>query len=185
MYLSPAPVYHAAPLRYGASVHALGGTVVMMERFDPEDALRAIERYRITHSQWVPTHFIRLLRLPEKVRTAYDLSSHKIVVHAAAPCPPDVKRAMIDWWGPKLYEYYSATEGIGMTLITSEEWLTKPGSVGRPILGQPRICDDEGRVLAAGRPARSTSRGRVTALSSTSATPTRPRAPNTRSTRTG
>ncbi|MCX4831755.1 acyl-CoA synthetase [Streptomyces sp. NBC_01016] len=150
VYLSPAPVYHAAPLRYGASVHALGGTVVMMERFDPEDALRAIERYQITHSQWVPTHFIRLLRLPEKVRTAYDLSSHKIVVHAAAPCPPDVKRAMIDWWGPKLYEYYSATEGIGMTLITSEGWLTKPGSVGRPILGQPRICDDEGRVLAAG-----------------------------------
>ncbi|MDI3406939.1 acyl-CoA synthetase [Streptomyces cavernicola] len=150
VYLSPAPVYHAAPLRYGASVHAVGGTVVMMERFDAEDALRAIERYRVTHSQWVPTMFIRMLRLPEKTRTAHDLSSHRVAVHAAAPCPPDVKRAMLDWWGPVLYEYYASTEGIGTTFITSEEWLSKPGSVGRSLLGELRVCDDEGRPLPAG-----------------------------------
>jgi fatty-acyl-CoA synthase len=151
VYLSTAPVYHAAPLRYGATVLALGGTVVMMERFDAEDALRAVERHRVTHSQWVPTMFIRLLRLPEATRTAYDLSSHRVAVHAAAPCPPDVKRAMIDWWGPIVYEYYSSTEGVGMTFITSDEWLRKPGSVGRAVLGEPRICDDEGRTLPAGR----------------------------------
>ncbi|WP_030255473.1 acyl-CoA synthetase [Streptomyces violens] len=151
VYLSPAPVYHAAPLRWGASVHALGGTVVMMERFDAEGALRAIERYGVTHSQWVPTMFLRMLRLPEKARTAYDLSRHRVAVHAAAPCPPDVKRAMIDWWGPVLYEYYASTEGVGMTLIKSEEWLTKPGSVGRALLGEVRVCDDEGRLLPAGR----------------------------------
>ncbi|MEU6157999.1 acyl-CoA synthetase [Streptomyces sp. NPDC047130] len=150
VYLSTAPVYHAAPLRYGASVHALGGTVVMMERFDAEGALRAVERHRVTHSQWVPTMFIRMLRLPERTRTAYDLSSHRVAVHAAAPCPPDVKHAMIDWWGPVLYEYYSSTEGVGMTFITSQEWLRRPGSVGRAVLGEPRVCDDEGRLLPAG-----------------------------------
>ncbi|MDI3387978.1 acyl-CoA synthetase [Streptomyces sp. B-S-A8] len=150
VYLSPAPVYHAAPLRYGACVHALGGTVVMMERFDAEGALAAIERHRVTHSQWVPTMFIRMLRLPEKTRTAYDLSSHRAAVHAAAPCPPDVKHAMLDWWGPVLYEYYASTEGIGMTFITSEEWLGRPGSVGRALLGELRICDEEGRTLPAG-----------------------------------
>ncbi|MGW0930476.1 acyl-CoA synthetase [Streptomyces sp. NPDC002644] len=150
VYLSTAPVYHAAPLRYGASVHALGGTVVMMERFDAEGALRAVERHRVTHSQWVPTMFIRMLRLPERTRAAYDLSSQRVAVHAAAPCPPDVKRAMIDWWGPVLHEYYSSTEGVGMTFITSQEWLRKPGSVGRAVLGEPRVCDDEGRLLPAG-----------------------------------
>jgi fatty-acyl-CoA synthase len=100
IYLSPAPVYHAAPLRFGASVHRLGGTVVMMERFDAEAALRAIERYRVTHSQWVPTMFVRMLKLPAEVRTRYDLSTLRAAVHAAAPCPVDVKRAMLDWWGP-------------------------------------------------------------------------------------
>jgi fatty-acyl-CoA synthase len=150
VYLSPAPVYHAAPLRYGASVHALGGTVVMMERFDAEGALRAIERYGITHSQWVPTMFIRMLKLDPEIRERHDLSSHRIAVHAAAPCPVDVKRKMIEWWGPILREYYAATEGIGMTMIDSAQWLEKPGSVGVPVVGEVRICDDEGRILPPG-----------------------------------
>lgn len=151
VYLSPAPLYHAAPLRYGASTHALGGTVVVMEKFAPEAALQAIERYRVTHSQWVPTMFIRMLKLPEHVRNAYDLSSHRVAVHAAAPCPVDVKRAMIDWWGKVLYEYYASTEGIGMTFIDSEQWLAKPGSVGKAGLGVLRICDDEGAELPPGQ----------------------------------
>jgi fatty-acyl-CoA synthase len=150
VYLSPAPVYHAAPLRFGASVHALGGTVVMMERFEPESALRAIERYRVTCSQWVPTMFVRMLKLPGEARARYDLSSHRVAVHAAAPCPVDVKHEMIDWWGPILYEYYAATEGIGMTFIGPEQWLAKPGSVGKAVLGVLHICDDDGRELPAG-----------------------------------
>ncbi|TWG07405.1 acyl-CoA synthetase [Saccharopolyspora dendranthemae] len=150
VYLSPAPVYHAAPLRYCASVHAIGGTVVMMERFDPEQALRAIERYQVTHSQWVPTMFVRMLKLDESTRHRYDLSSHRNAVHAAAPCPIEVKRAMIEWWGPILQEYYSSTEGIGMTMIDSAQWLEKQGSVGRPLLGIVRVCDDEGNELPAG-----------------------------------
>ncbi len=151
VYLSPAPVYHAAPLRYGASVHALGGTVVMMEHFDAEAALAAIERYGVTHSQWVPTMFVRMLKLPEESRTRYDLSSHRTAVHAAAPCPVDVKHAMIDWWGPILYEYYASTEGAGMTFVDSPQWLAKPGSVGRAVLGVVRICDEDGRELPAGQ----------------------------------
>lgn len=150
VYLSPAPVYHAAPLRYCAAVQAIGGTVVMMERFDPEGALRAIERYGITHSQWVPTMFVRMLKLGEEVRRRYDLSGHRMAIHAAAPCPVDVKRAMIEWWGPILHEYYAATEGIGMTLIDSEQWLEKPGSVGRAILGEVHVCDEEGAELPSG-----------------------------------
>ncbi|MEU6130185.1 acyl-CoA synthetase [Saccharopolyspora sp. NPDC047091] len=149
-YLSPAPIYHAAPLRYCASTHALGGTVVLMEKFDPEHALRAIERHHVTHSQWVPTMFVRMLKLPAQVRNRYDLSSHRVAVHAAAPCPVAVKQAMIDWWGPILLEYYSSTEGIGMTFIDSAQWQRKPGSVGRAVLGEVRICDDEGRELAPG-----------------------------------
>jgi long-chain acyl-CoA synthetase len=150
VYLSPAPVYHAAPLRFGASVHRLGGTVVMMDRFEPDAALRAIERYRVTHSQWVPTMFVRLLKLPPEVRHRYDLSSHRVAIHAAAPCPVDVKRAVIDWWGPIVFEYYSSTEGAGMTFVGPEEWLAHPGSVGRAALGVLRICDEEGRELPAG-----------------------------------
>ncbi|GAB3698460.1 acyl-CoA synthetase [Saccharopolyspora tripterygii] len=150
VYLSPAPVYHAAPLRYCASVHAIGGTVVMMERFDPEQALRAIERYQVTHSQWVPTMFVRMLKLDEATRHRYDLSSHRNAVHAAAPCPIEVKRAMIEWWGPILQEYYSSTEGIGMTMIDSAQWMEKQGSVGRPLLGIVRVCDDEGNELPVG-----------------------------------
>ncbi|KMS89807.1 acyl-CoA synthetase [Prauserella rugosa] len=151
VYLSPAPVYHAAPLRYGACVHAVGGTLVMMEKFEPEAALRAIETYGVTHSQWVPTMFVRMLKLPDDVRTRYDLSSHRVAVHAAAPCPVEVKQAMIDWWGPILYEYYASTEGAGITFISPQEWLERPGSVGRAGLGIVRICDDEGAELPAGQ----------------------------------
>ena len=132
VYLSPAPLYHAAPLVYSMSMHRLGATVVIMETFDPERCLQLIERYRITHAQFVPTMFVRMLRLPEAVRTAYDLSSLQVVIHAAAPCPIPVKRQMIDWFGPIIQEFYAGTEDIGSTFITSEEWLAHPGSVGRP-----------------------------------------------------
>ncbi|WP_040789054.1 acyl-CoA synthetase [Nocardia paucivorans] len=150
VYLSPAPLYHAAPLRFGGVVHALGGTLVVMERFDAERALAAIDRYRVTHSQWVPTMFVRMLKLDEATRARYDVSSLKVAIHAAAPCPVDVKRAMIDWWGPVLHEYYASTEGNGVTFIDSEQWLRKPGSVGRAGLGVIRICDDDGRELPTG-----------------------------------
>ena len=147
MYLSPAPLYHAAPLRYCMSVHKFGGTVVVMEKFDPEAYLRLVEQYRITHSQLVPTMFVRMLKLPEDVRRAHDLSSLQVAIHAAAPCPVDVKHAMIAWWGPVIYEYYSATEGAGFTAISPQEWLERPGSVGKSILGEIRILDDEGNRL--------------------------------------
>ncbi|MFI2280306.1 acyl-CoA synthetase [Nocardia beijingensis] len=150
VYLSPAPLYHAAPLRFGGVVHALGGTLVIMEKFDAEQALAAIERYRVTHSQWVPTMFVRMLKLDEAVRARYDVSSLRVAVHAAAPCPVDVKRAMIDWWGPILYEYYASTEANGATFIDSEQWLRKPGSVGTAGLGTIRVCGDDGAELPIG-----------------------------------
>ncbi|MGY1809035.1 acyl-CoA synthetase [Blastococcus sp. SYSU D00669] len=151
VYLSPAPIYHAAPLRFVGVVHSVGGTVVMMESFDAEGALAAIERFRVTHSQWVPTMFVRMLKLPEEVRARYDVSSLRVAVHAAAPCPVEVKRAMIDWWGPVLYEYYSATEGLGITFIDSRQWLEKPGSVGRDgVLGIAHVVGDDGRELPPG-----------------------------------
>ncbi|WP_073976641.1 AMP-binding protein, partial [Erythrobacter donghaensis] len=149
IYLSPAPLYHAAPLRWCMSVHKLGGTVIVMEKFDPEAALQLIERYKVNVSQWVPTHFTRMLKLPEEVRTRYDVSSLKSAVHAAAPCPVPVKQAMIDWWGPVLKEYYAGTEGNGFTFISSEDWLTHQGSVGRSLLGTIRICDEEGKEVPA------------------------------------
>jgi fatty-acyl-CoA synthase len=148
--LVPGPAYHAGPLGFLQSLHQLGGTVVLMERFDPEAALAAIERYRVTHSQWVPTMFVRLLRLPAEVRARYDLSSHRVAVHAAAPCPPAVKRAMLDWWGPIVHEYYGASEGYGRTTIGPHEWLAHPGSVGRPVGSTVHIADDAGRLLPAG-----------------------------------
>jgi acyl-CoA synthetase (AMP-forming)/AMP-acid ligase II len=152
VYLSPGPLYHAAPLRFSALVQELGGTVVVMERFDAEGALATIERYRATHSQWVPTMFVRMLKLPPEMRTRYDLSSMRVAIHAAAPCPIDVKRAMIDWWGPVIYEYYAATEAVGMTFIDSAQWLERPGSVGRAGLGEVRIADAEtGALLPPGR----------------------------------
>jgi fatty-acyl-CoA synthase len=150
IYLSPAPIYHTAPLKWCGGVHALGGTVVLMERFDAEAALAAIERYRVTVTQMVPTMFVRMLQLPDDVRARYEVSSLRLAVHAAAPCPPDVKDKMIDWWGPILVEYYGATEQHGTTMITSDEWLTKRGSVGRSVLGTLHICDDDGRELPTG-----------------------------------
>lgn len=150
IYLSPAPIYHAAPLAHSIGVQSLGGTVVMMPRFDASEALRCIEEYRITHSQWVPTMFVRMLKLAEEERLAADLSSHQVALHAAAPCPVEVKRQMIDWWGPILLEYYAGSEGNGSTLIDSEEWLQKPGSVGRASIGTIHICDDDGQELPAG-----------------------------------
>jgi long-chain acyl-CoA synthetase len=150
VYLSPAPLYHAAPLHYVLNVQAFGGTVVMMEKFDAEQALALIERYRITQSQWVPTMFVRMLKLPEAARARYDLSSHQVAIHAAAPCPVDVKRQMIAWWGPILYEYYAGTEASGSTYIDSADWLAHPGSVGRAALGVLHVCDDEGNELPAG-----------------------------------
>lgn len=150
VYLCPAPLYHAAPLRWSMAVQHLGGTVVLMEKFDPERALAAVDRHRVTHSQWVPTHFIRMLKLPDEVRARYDVSSLKLAIHASAPCPVPVKQAMIDWFGPILVEYYAGTEGNGMTIINSQEWLRKPGSVGRANFCVVHILDDEGRELPPG-----------------------------------
>lgn len=144
IYLSPAPIYHTAPLKWCGGVQALGGTVVLMERFDAEKALAAIQEYRVTVIQMVPTMFVRMLQLPDAIRGAYDVSSLRMAVHAAAPCPPDVKDAMIDWWGPILVEYYGATEGHGTTVIATAEWKNKRGSVGKAALGVLHICDDDG-----------------------------------------
>ncbi|HXO24346.1 MAG TPA: acyl-CoA synthetase [Streptosporangiaceae bacterium] len=151
IYLSPGPIYHAAPLRFCGAVQALGGTVVMMKRFDAEQALRAIGDHRATHAQFVPTMFVRMLQLPQEVRGQYDISSLRVAIHAAAPCPVQVKQKMIEWWGPVLVEYYAGTEGNGMTAIDSGTWLTKPGTVGRPLLGTGRICADDGTELPAGQ----------------------------------
>jgi long-chain acyl-CoA synthetase len=151
IYLSPAPLYHAAPLKYCAGIQALGGTVILMDKFDAEAVLAAIEQHRVTMTQLVPTMFVRMLQLPDEVRSRYDLSSLRVAVHAGAPCPHDVKDAMIAWWGPILVEYYSATEGHGMTVMTSAEWGHKRGSVGRAMLGVPHICDDTGAELAPGQ----------------------------------
>ncbi len=150
VYLSPAPLYHAAPFSSTIGTQSIGGTVVMMERFNELDALRLIGHYRVTHSQWVPTMFVRLLKLPEADRQGFDLSSHEVAVHAAAPCPVEVKRQMIDWWGPILLEYYAGTEGNDSTVIRSHEWLERPGSLGRATRGILHICDDEGQALPTG-----------------------------------
>jgi long-chain acyl-CoA synthetase len=150
VYLSPAPLYHAAPLRFCMGVNRVGGTVIVMEKFDPETALRLIETHRVTASQWVPTHFVRMLKLSEETRSKYDLSSLKCAIHAAAPCPIETKRRMIEWWGPVLREYYAGTEANGMCFIRSEEWLKKPGSVGKAIFGEVKICDEAGDELPIG-----------------------------------
>lgn len=150
VYLQPAPVYHAAPLKWSGAVQALGGTVVMMEKFDAEGALAAIEEYGVTCAQFVPTMFVRMLQLSAEVRAKYKHDTLRLAVHAAAPCPPDVKQAMIDWWGPVVFEYYGSTEQNGITFISSPEWLTKRGSVGKAMIGVAHICDDEGNELPAG-----------------------------------
>ena len=150
VYLSPAPLYHAAPLRWNMSVHALGGTSVIMEKFDPEEALASIEKYQCDVGQWVPTHFVRMLKLPEEVRAKYDLSCIKSAVHAAAPIPIPVKEKMIDWWGPVLHEYYAGTEGNGFVYCNSDSWMTHKGTVGQPVNCQVHICDDAGNEVAVG-----------------------------------
>ena len=150
VYLSPAPIYHAAPLRWGGALQAVGSTIVLTRRFDAEQVLALIDEFQVTVTQMVPTMFVRLLKLPENVRAQYDLSSLRVLVHAAAPCPIDVKHAMIDWLGPKIYEYYSSTEANGMTFIDSHEWLAKPGSVGTSATGPVHICDDHGGVQPTG-----------------------------------
>jgi acyl-CoA synthetase (AMP-forming)/AMP-acid ligase II len=150
VYLSPAPLYHSAPMGFTAAIQSLGGIVVLMPKFDAELFLKAIEQWRITAVMVVPTMFIRLLKLPEEVRSRYDLSSLKTVVHAAAPCPVPVKRAMIEWLGPIIEEFYAGSEGNGHVTISSAEWLARPGSVGRAVIGTIHICDDEGQELPAG-----------------------------------
>ena len=149
-YLSPAPLYHAAPLRHSMVTIKMGGTVFVMDRFDAVGALQLIETHRITHSQWVPTMFVRLLKLPPEQRAQFDLSSMKMAVHAAAPCPVDIKREMIDWWGEIIHEYYAGTENNGFTTISTQEWLEHPGSVGRAKLGVIHICDASGAELPIG-----------------------------------
>ena len=150
VYLTPAPLYHSAPLMYSAGVHELGGTLVIMDRFDPERFLAYVEQYSVTDSQLVPTMFIRMLKLPEEIRNRYDLSSLKMAVHAAAPCPVAVKEQMIEWWGPIIQEYYAATEGSGLCFIGAEDWLAHKGSVGKAMVGTLHICDDDGHELEAG-----------------------------------
>lgn len=147
IYLTPAPLYHAAPLRWSMTVHRLGGTVVLMPHFDAEATLRAIERFHVDSGQFVPTHFIRMLKLPAEVRARYDVSRLKVAIHAAAPCPVPVKRAMIDWWGPIIAEYYAGSEGNGLTMVTAQQWLEHPGTVGRAIHGILHICDEDGNDL--------------------------------------
>ena len=152
VYLSPAPMYHAAPLRFMMSSLSIGATVVVMPKFEPELFLTYIEQYRATHTQVVPTMFVRLLKLPDGVRAKYDISSLETVIHAAAPCPVDVKRAMIDWWGPVIHEYYAGTEGNGFVYCNSEMWLAHPGTVGTPINCTLHIVGDDGEELPAGQP---------------------------------
>ena len=150
VYLCPAPLYHAAPMGITAGIQAVGGTAVVLSKFDPEHFLQAIERYRINAVMVVPTMFIRLLALPEEVRRRYDLSSLRLVLHAAAPCPIPVKQAMIDWLGPIIEEFYSGSEGIGHATLNSDEWLAHVGSVGRAVIGTIHICDDDGHELPTG-----------------------------------
>ena len=152
IYLSPAPLYHAAPLGFSMACLRSGIQVVVMEHFDAERALACIQTYRVTHSQWVPTMFVRMLKLADDVRMKYDVSSLKCAIHAAAPCPIPVKEQMIKWWGPVLYEYYAGTEGNGFVQLNSHEWLAHRGSVGRALNCTVHICDDAGNELPVGEP---------------------------------
>lgn len=150
LYLSPAPLYHAAPLRFNMTVMRFGGTSIIMRHFDPEQALALIERYRVNMAQWVPAMFVRLLKLPEEARRRHDISSLKMAVHAAAPCPRPVKEQMIAWWGPILSEYYAGTEGNGYVACNSTEWLAHPGTVGRALVGELRIVGEDGQPVPTG-----------------------------------
>jgi fatty-acyl-CoA synthase len=150
VYLSPAPLYHAAPFGFCTRALALGGTVVMMRSFDPQLSLKYIEQYQATHSQWVPTMFIRMLKLEANIKQGYDLSSHQCAIHAAAPCPKEIKQQMMAWWGLILWEYYAGTERNGMTVIGPKDWLDHPGSVGRAINSSLHICNESGTELPSG-----------------------------------
>jgi acyl-CoA synthetase (AMP-forming)/AMP-acid ligase II len=150
VYLSPAPLYHAAPLRFCMALHQLGGTVVVMERWDDRRALELIAEHRVTLTQMVPTMFVRMLRLPDDVRAAADVSSLRLALHAAAPCPPEVKAQMLDWWGEIIHEYYASTEACGLTWVTPEQWRERPGTVGKALVGVPHILGDDGEPVPAG-----------------------------------
>jgi long-chain acyl-CoA synthetase len=150
IYLSPAPLYHAAPAGWSTTVHRIGGTVIVMDRFDPLEWLRLVEEHKVTHTQVVPTYLVRLLKLAPVTRARYDMSSLKMVVHAAAPCPPEVKRAALEWLGLIVHEYYAASEGTGFCAIGPQEWLDHPGSVGRSLLGAVHIVDEDGNEVAVG-----------------------------------
>ena len=149
-YLCPAPLYHSAPAGWSTTSQRLGATVVFMHSFDAEACLAAIEQHRVTHVQFVPTHLVRILKLDPDVRAKYDLSSLQVIVHAAAPCPPDVKRASIEFFGPILHEYYAGSEGGGFCYINSEDWLAHPGSVGKPLMGAAHVADEDGNELPNG-----------------------------------
>jgi len=151
VYLSPGPLYHAAPLRFNLAILWCGGTSIILRRFEPVAALAAIEKYRCTHSQWVPTMFIRMLKLPEAARQEHDVSSMRVAIHAAAPCPIPVKELMIEWWGPVIYEYYAGTEGSGFCAVASKDWLEHKGTVGRPLFGAVHIVDEDSNEMRAGQ----------------------------------
>ena len=153
-YLLTGPLYHAASLRAVLAVVSSGGTAICLQKFDAETALRTVMAQRVTHTQWVPTMLQRMLRLPEDVRKLYHAPDHRLAWHAAAPCPASVKRAMIDWWGPIIMEYYAGSEGVGMTVINAQEWLAHPGSVGRVLRGVPHILDDDWNELPPGKTGR-------------------------------
>jgi long-chain acyl-CoA synthetase len=150
IYLSPAPLYHAAPLAFTMGFLLDGMTCVVMQHFEPESSLKVIEKYKITHSQWVPTMFIRMLKLDDEVRLKYDMSSLECAIHAAAPCPIPIKEQMIEWWGPVINEYYAGSEGNGFVAINSENWLAHKGSVGQALTAVLHICDDDGNDVPAG-----------------------------------
>lgn len=150
VYLSPAPLYHAAPLRWCMAMTKFGMPLIIMEKFDPEQYLSLIEKHKVTHTQLVPTMFVKMLKLPEEVRSKYDVSSLVAAVHAAAPCPIPIKEKMIEWWGPVIEEYYAGSEGNGMTWANSEQWLAHKGSVGFPIWGELHICGEDGEEVGVG-----------------------------------
>jgi fatty-acyl-CoA synthase len=151
VYLSTAPLYHSAPFAFSNGTLMLGGSVVVMPKFDPLGALESLHKYQVTHSQWVPTMFARMLKL-DVDREQFDLSAHKVAIHAAAPCPRQVKEQMLDWWGNIIYEYYAGSEANGLTHVTPEEWRRKPGTVGKPVSGIIHICDETGSELPVGEP---------------------------------
>ncbi|MEQ9586501.1 MAG: acyl-CoA synthetase [Parvibaculaceae bacterium] len=150
VFLSPAPLYHAAPMTFSNAALIVGGSIVVMQKFDPLESLRSIEKHKVTHSQWVPTMFSRLLKTAVN-RNQFDLSSQRVVIHSAAPCPRPVKQQMIDWWGDIVYEYYGGSEGNGLTHVASTEWKMKPGTVGKAVKGKLHICDEFGAELPAGK----------------------------------